>query len=311
MKSEGVYTLQQTLQYLQKGDIVAAKEHLDAVLAQNCGDSEAEYAFAGLHYWTSRLERVSSDMTAFEKAESLLSEWEPFLKYMAKHGVFHEQIIYSIKCAVFIQALLLYETLLRDKEAQNNAELCRKIGRCYKTIGEYDRAFFYLLKARDADPDSAATLADLADCYALCGEIRSAKVYFREAFFKGPERVETQFLESDLICRLILEVKKRGYDAVSIPYWVAVFGVLHGVFDVKRELRAVEFGQLKQTIYLLETELNLRSSAKKTWLIPRLLNCYFWLIDHYINVDADKGTIDKVLLKIKLHDENIYTAYIG
>lgn len=303
--------IQNSLDDLKNGDISRAIERLERLLHQDLENTDAEYALTGANFWDTKIKRVSSDATPLELAEFLLSQWLPFLQYMKKHGPVREQIMYALKSAVFVTALRLYESLLNDTEEPKDTELCRKIGRCYKTIGAYDRAYPYLTRALELDKDSAAVLADIADCYALCGEIRHAKIFFREAFFKNPEAVELEFLESDIICMLVDEVRDQGYAPKAVPYWIAVFGVLRGVFDVKRELRAVEFGQLKQKIYLLETELGGNSTEKKKILVPHLINCYFWLIDHYINVHADKGTIDKVLLKIRLQDENIYTAYIS
>jgi len=88
-----------------------------------------------------------------------------------------------------------------------------------------------------------------------------------------------------------------------------VYGVLYGVFNVKRELRALEFGKLKQAIFALENELKDASAETRSVLVPRLINHYFWLIDHYVNVNDDKTRINEVLLKIKLLDTDVYNRY--
>jgi hypothetical protein len=52
------------------------------------------------------------------------------------------------------------------------------------------------------------------------------------------------------------------------------------VFSVKREMKPLEFGKLKQSIFLLEREIE--SEPRARGLVPRLINRYFWLIDHYM-----------------------------
>ena len=93
--------------------------------------------------------------------------------------------------------------------------------------------------------------------------------------------------------------------------WIPVYGVLDGVFNVKRELRSLEFAQLKQKIFLLENDEREKKGSEHAKIVPRLINGYFWLIDHYVNVNENKAKIDKILLKIKVLDKDIYKRYIG
>jgi hypothetical protein len=46
-------------------------------------------------------------------------------------------------------------------------------------------------------------------------------------------------------------------------------------------------------------------------LIPRLINRYFWLIDHYENIQEEPQLIEETLLKIKIVDPAIYEQYMG
>ena len=150
----------------------------------------------------------------------------------------------------------------------------------------------------------------MADCYALYGEIKFAKAFFREAFFIDPEGIELQFLESEIICRLINRVYNLGYRVEDIADWVPIYGIIDGVFNVKRELRAFEVGQLKQNIFLMEGEVQNASQEQKHKLVPRLINHYFWLIDHYVSVNESKSKIDDLLLRIRVLDQNIYNCYM-
>ena len=155
---------------------------------------------------------------------------------------------------------------------------------------------------------SSTVLAEMGDCYALCGEERIAKVLFREAFFIEPQKVDLTLLDSELICNLIEKTEALGYSGSVLQEWIPVYGVLYGVFSVKRELRALEIGQLKRSIYSLKNSVREAGDDEKI-LVPRLINHYFWLIDHYFTVNEDRARINEILLKIKLLDANIYNKY--
>jgi len=79
---------------------------------------------------------------------------------------------------------------------------------------------------------------------------------------------------------------------------------------VKRELKPIEVGKLRQSIYELENEVK-ENAERRSLLTPRLINRYFWLIDHYINAKEDRSRIDEVLLKIKLMDPAVHKQYVA
>ncbi len=294
---------------LKAGELEQANRELNVILQQNLEDADVIYALTGVSYWMDRLKRAESASTAFERGEFLVSQWRPFIAYMAKAGDEREVVLYALKQCAFTLALRFYQSLYREDGTAQDAELYRKIGLCYKALGDYDRALHLLEQAKDRDRDSPAILAELADSYALCGEIRLSKVLFREAFFQGADRVELHFLESGLVQRLVAQVQALGYSGAALAEWLPVYGVLYGVLNVKRELRALEFGKLKQAIFALENELKDAPPETGKLLVPRLINHYFWLIDHYVNVHDDKARINEVLLKIKLLDTDVYGRY--
>jgi hypothetical protein len=73
-------------------------------------------------------------------------------------------------------------------------------------------------------------------------------------------------------------------------------------------LKQVEAGRLRQSIFSMESERD-ANPARSSLLKPRLLNRYFWLIDHYESSREDPATIEEVLLKIKITDTDIYQRY--
>ena len=294
---------------LKSGELEQANRELTGILQQDLENSEVIYALTSINYWSDKLKKAMTASTGFERGEYMVSQWKPYTLYIQKQENEYEPVLYAIKQCVFTLALRFYQSLYREDGTAQDPELYRKIGLCFKELGDYEKALHLLEQAKDGDKDSPAILAELADCYALCGEVRLSKVLFREAFFQGASRIELYFLESEIIQRLVLQVRALGYTGTDMVEWIPVYGVLYSVFNVKRELRALEFGKLKQAIFALENEIKDASDETRSVLVPRLINHYFWLIDHYVNVNDEKTRINEVLLKIKLLDTDVYNRY--
>jgi tetratricopeptide (TPR) repeat protein len=294
---------------LKSGELEQANRELTGILQQDLENIEVIYALTSINYWSDKLKKALVASNAFERGEYMISQWKPYTLYIQKQGNEVEPVLYAIKQCVFTLALRFYQSLYREDGTAQDPELYRKIGLCFKELGDYEKALHLLEQAKDGDKDSPAILAELADCYALCGEVRLSKVLFREAFFQGAPRIELYFLESEIVQRLVLQVRALGYTGTEMVEWIPVYGVLYSVFNVKRELRALEFGKLKQAIFALENEIKDASDETRSILVPRLINHYFWLIDHYVNVNDEKTRINEVLLKIKLLDTDVYNRY--
>lgn len=298
------------LDFLKQGDLEAAYSELERILRNNLDNAEVEYALRGVSFWLEKLKTAQQEAGPLERGGYMIAHWKPFLNFIGKQGEYHESIIYVLKCAVFTKALYFYAELFTGETGLPDSEPYRKAGLCYKALGNYDKGLEFLKYAAELNKKSAAIMAELADCYALYGEIKISKAFFREAFFINPTEIELQFLESEVIKRLIKKVEEIGYNNELVLEWIPVYGVIDGVFNVKRELRSFEFGQLKQKIFCLENEEREKTGIERAKLVPRLINNYFWLIDHYINVNESKAKIDDVLLRIKVLDKDIYKRYI-
>jgi hypothetical protein len=108
-----------------------------------------------------------------------------------------------------------------------------------------------------------------------------------------------------MIIRLSDRIRELGHTGPELAEWIPIYGCIFGVFTVKRELKPVELGRLKQSIFSLENEVRSRPD-NVALLVPRLINRYLWLLDHYENVRADPGLIEETMLKIKIIDPKIH-----
>lgn len=282
---------------------------LEEALAGDFENAEVVSALKCAHFWRDRFATAEERTDRFEKAEYLVNQWKSFLAFAARAGDESERCLTALKRLVYKTGLELYESLLEGHSpGGRDGDILFRIGRCYKSLGAYDLALQNLDAANQVKKDQAEIMAELADCYALVNEMQISKVFFREAFFLNPQAVDCDSLESGMIRRLAEKTRENGHQGASTAEWLPVYGVLYGVFTVRRELRSIEYGKLRQSIYAMEVELR-DDPKKKETLMPRLLNRYFWLVDHYLTVKEGREKIDEVLLKIKALNPLVYEHY--
>ena len=172
-----------------------------------------------------------------------------------------------------------------------------------------------------SSPSSPLSTERISSGASLINEPNAAKVLFREAFYLGADQIIIDTLESALIKNLIISIKKEGITQ-DIEEWLPVYGNISGTFNVKRELKPVEYGRLKQSIFKLESRVNMNPELKEnssltttqgnseSSLVPKLINRYFWLIDHYLSTNEKSTKINEILERLKHLDVAIYQKYV-
>jgi tetratricopeptide (TPR) repeat protein len=301
--------LKEALGYLENTNPEQAEKILEGLFEYDFECPELVFTADCCNFWIPYIKSLADMENPFERGESLLTEWKTFQSFVARKKHPYEPALYAVSRGIFSRALENYTQLFDERDPVQKAEIYRKAGLCFKKTGKFEDAQNCLSIANNTQPGLAAVLAELADCYALCGGDRNAKVLFREAFFIDPERIDISFLDSRLITCLIEKTAEKGYTGAVLQQWIPVYGVLWGIFNVKRELKPQEAGKLKQEIYALENEMKDPSSDAAV-LTPRLINLYFWLIDHYAASNDTGRQINEVLLKIKILDSSIYEMYV-
>jgi tetratricopeptide (TPR) repeat protein len=293
---------------LKASDAMAACVLLEQALQVDFENEEIKYALKCVHWWLENTGRIREIDDPYEKGGFYLSLLKRYHVFLEQFDRAYDQCQYAVRCFVFSTALVCFRGLLGNQANQHDPGLLLLVGRCYKGLGNYIEALNYLEQAVRFKREDAETLAGVADINALLAETKAAKALFREAFFLDPSRIDVRSLESELILRLREKVAALGYPEEELCEWIPVFGYLWGVFSVKRTLKQVEIGRLKQSIFALEAECD-ANRARRALLKPRLLNRYFWLIDHYESSREDPALIEEVLLKIKVTDSDIYQRY--
>jgi len=294
---------------LKEGDVEGSYSLINEIFKDHLDNEDVTCAYNAIFFWKEKIEFSTTYSSPFEKGEYVFSQWKMFLHYMEKYGDKYEFVIYALKCCMFNIIINFYTEALQLKQFTEKVQAYRKLGLCYKILGNYDRAVEFLKYVASLEA-SSRVLAELADTYAMCGEERLAKAFFREAFFKDACGIEREFLESDIICVLIDKLELMGFKGKELLAWLPVYAVIAGLFNVKRQLKAVEVGELKQNIFLLENICRNKNDRNVALAKPKLINCYFWLIDYYSCDNLSHHKIDEVLLRIKLLNEGVYNSYI-
>ena len=295
---------------LKEGDVDSACSLAAKVLEDNLDDEYVKCTYNAIIFWKEKLSISVTRPTHFDRGEYLFSQWSGFLQFMKRYDERCDAVVYALKVCVFNIIVDFYSLSLRKGGFENRVQVYRKLGLCYKLLGRYEKAIEFLKYASSLDVSSSSILAELADSYAMCGDERTAKVYFREAFFKDALSVQKEFLESGVIRGLIDKLDEMGFTDKEILAWLPVYAVLGGLFSVKRQLKAVELGKIKQEIFLLEASVKESKNINVKFEVPKLINSYFWLIDHYSQSDANKAKIDEILLRIKLINPDVYYNYV-
>ena len=329
-ESEADKLIRRAYDALKEGKAEAALGLLKQALEIDFEHEELLYALKCLSWWMEKIKRLSEFRDPFERGEYILSQWKSYYGFLplveaaqpsgeetGSDGNQHlwagkyDSCQYAIKRYVYSLALENFAVILGEN--QQDPSLLLQAGRCCKGAGDWVEALQYLEQAGRLKKEDSAILSELADVNALLGDTRAAKALFREAFFLDPCGIDIEAMESEMIIGLKEKVKSLGYSGPEIAEWIPVWGRIWGIFSVKRELKPVEAGRLKQSILSMENEFGSKSGGNPQ-LKPRLLNRYFWLIDHCEqsrdNTGYESGGLmDETMLKIKVIDPAVYEHY--
>jgi tetratricopeptide (TPR) repeat protein len=280
-----------------------AYECLDRALALDFDHPDVLAGLKYINFWQGRIQSAINQVELIDQAEALLHHWKDFTRFISGFPS-SEALVESFRKLIFTRVHDLFSGI-GSGEADPDIQLW--LGIASKGIGNYEQALEHLQQAVQAGSPRGRLLSELADIYALIGEEQKARVMFREAFFQDPQDIDIEAFEAELFVRLCDQVRDTGLDSPEILEWIPVYGTLWGVLSIKRELRALEYGKLRQKIFSLEQEI--RDDNRRPLLMPRLINHYFWLIDHLVMNREDQRKIDEILLKIRSLSPEVYKRY--
>ncbi|MDR0638402.1 MAG: hypothetical protein LBG27_05810 [Spirochaetaceae bacterium] len=273
-----------------------ARRLFEEALNRDYGNSAAKFALKSLLWWQRRLEGYALLARSPDKGGAIVGEWKGFYRFLndigGADGIDDAEwdALRAVRHWVSASALEAFDYNALNPSQSGDWGIQFKLGLCYKGLGDYENALVFLDTAAGFKQDNVPLLFERADVKALAAEsdARSdgeARLIFREAFLAGSEEACVYSMESAFFRGLYHAAAERGYEGDEILEWIPVWGTLLGAFPLKRELSQIKLGKLKARVFELENELKAeggpgsRNGERK--LVPRLLNGYFWLLEHY------------------------------
>jgi tetratricopeptide (TPR) repeat protein len=289
----------------------------------------AKFALKSLLWWR----RVLKDGAGGEGGNGpgvgmrIVDQWEGFYRFLDQIGGVDWDALSAIRYWVSARAIEAFAYNELNPAERGDWNIQFKLGLCYKGVGDYERALCFLDAAAGFKRDNIELMFERADVRALAGDGEEARFLFREAFLADPLEANVYSMASALFCKLYRAAGERGCEGGEILEWMPVWGTLLGVFPKKRELNQSVLGKLKAQVFELENALKTEggpgSRNAKRQLVPRLLNRYFWLVEHYEvcgrqearrqggRADEYERLVNDTLLKIQYLDngEFIYKQF--
>jgi len=301
--------LESTLEAFRSGDFGRAEVVAEAALALDFEHPGILSALKCAVFWKDRMARASASPAPEASGDFLQKEWLGFVNRFRVHLDEPFDIgVGAIRGAVLDQVAGLYLEQIGFEDDARRPELLVKAAKAYKGNGSFDRALECLDQVLQVSPDDSGALAEMADCFEAVGETQKSRLFFREAFYLNAQAVDVEHLSSALVKEVADQLASEGLTGPEWKEWIPVHAVIKGAFNAKRDLKPLELGQLKQSINVLKSELH-DNTDQRAVVLPKLINRYFWLIDHYFSVKEDRSKIEDILLNIKLLDERIYELY--
>ena len=301
--------LESTLEAFRSGDFGRAETSAEKALALDFEHPGVQAALKCAVFWNERWAKARTLLTPEARADFLIKEWQGFLNRFRSHlDEPFDSGVEAIRGAVLDQAARGYLEQVEFEDEARRPELQIKAAKAYKSFGSFDLAMECLERVLQTRPDDAEALAEMADCFEAVGNLSQSRLFFREAFYLNAQAVDVEHLRSEVLRSVADKLASEGVLGAEGKEWIPVYAVIQGVFNVKRDLKPLELGQLKQGINALKSELHDGTGAR-TVVLPKLLNRYFWLIDHFFSVKEDRSKIEDILLNIKLLDQRIYELY--
>ncbi len=312
MATRSEQALSQAYDLILHGDPSSAKQILDDNFAFDLDNADISVSIKFCSFWEN-IYYVRERLQPFKAGSVLLEHWDKFLALVSEHEAVQgapvkEGFVEAFKEATYRNALESFSCVDPGDDVSLAAELKRRMSLCYKRLGDYETALSLITEANAMLPNQAHYVAELADCHDLCGNVKIAKLLFKEAFYIDSQRIELGNLDSKLIAALVEKVRSEGFEGALVQEWLPVYGTLTGVLNMKRDLKPQELVKLLQDIKLRKTELKDPANNEEI-LKPRLMNMYLRLMEYYLLRKEDVVKINSLMLNIQLLDKDLYQKF--
>lgn len=265
---------------LSYGELDRAEELILKIMDVNIDDLELDGFLKTIKFWQNRKEFFNFSEN---NGEVLLEEWEKFVNFCKNNKIDNSKLLSSLKSFIYSKAIGFLVDAYKISPIKDKEKLI-KLGKAFYEVGLLDKAIetFEFLFSMDRERDLRIYLW-LANLYYEVGEKDLSSVMYNDVFFYFSPMVEVNDIKDTKIKKCYDTVKEDFLgDNEEVIEWLPVYCYLYDVLTVKRKLEYVDFVELRKKI--MDYEASLKNSDKKIVkvIVPRLINCYIWLIDYYL-----------------------------
>jgi len=306
--------INEVYQLLEQGEFASAVGKIDELM-----DIDADYpglieAYRVAKFWHNREREMNGLEEGKETAEFLMKQWEIFDEYAESKNLASSSAFRSAMRHIFFRAADHYKFAFREQQdTSSNFQFLLNLGDCFLRLEEYTNAIETLEYAKGSYKSNARLMAILGEAYFHTGEITRSLLCFREAFFIDPAEIDLGMLKAKPVVELAELVKKERPGSRDITEWVPIYGHLHDVFYVKRNLNAHQVESIEKDVYNLETtyqKMN-RTQVESSNILPRLINKYLWLMDYYTLQSYNFDTVSQIRDRLLNIDRELFQDYFG
>ncbi|MBQ5569220.1 MAG: hypothetical protein IIT45_02065 [Treponema sp.] len=182
MSIQSESALSQAYNLIENGSPAQAKVLLEDALTADLDNDNLVFAIHCCSFWADTFASLAG-YSPYEGGELLVNQWKKFTVLVSREEKDQEKrsiekaalknTVYAFKRGIYTCALSKFSAIQEEKDPVFNSEVLRKAGLCHKRLGSYELALSFLNKANAIHPAQPAVLAELADCYDLCGETKS------------------------------------------------------------------------------------------------------------------------------------------
>ncbi len=302
----------ESYQLIEKGDFSTALDKINELLDLDPNYPGLIDGYRTAKFWLNRSKDLQNLGDGMEKAEFLMKQWEIFNEYAQSKGMTSSTAFNAIMRHIFFKASDHYRIAFTEQQdTTHDFSFLLNLGICFLRLEEYKSVVDTLEYAKNSYKSNARLLAILGEAYYHLEDIPKSLLYFREAFFADPNEIDLDIIRAKPILEIVGVVQQERSGVPDIREWIPVYGFIHDVFYVRRNLDKHQVDSIQREIYGLERKYQKMSSdqLEESNILPRLVNKYLWLIDYYEFQNYNYDNLSQIRDRLMKLDKSLFKPY--
>jgi len=298
----------QGFQYVIRRDFATALAHFQGLTGQSTAAHLAR-VIQVLEFIVPRYAKLKTSDPEEEQAALLKRLWKETEAFFRDKKIEFPEFLEQLRKVLLGQVIEVLVKRFQKLDVPDIELLCDLAGH-FIELKDYVKAEETLVYAARLRPDDPCVLALKSDTAYFSGDLKKAKGFLREAFYRDPDLACADRLRSGLAKEIRLLTEKDGHRERTTS-WMPVVATYTNIFDTKRELSKEEVLDLEDQCKTIEDRVGQGRLSPET-AKPGLIYRYFLLMDHLlVSGQVNNARLAVYEAKLKKLDEKAYSAYIN